>query len=47
MTEIEKILNPKVRYAEIFPNNLDAAKTTYRQLCKKYHPDVCADERAY
>lgn len=41
---IDQILTSS--YYEVFENNSDKIKKTYRELIKKYHPDVCSDERA-
>ena len=43
---IDKILNPNTKVGDIFPNDVTQAKNIYRDLCKKYHPDTFADDRA-
>jgi hypothetical protein len=43
---IDKILNPNTKVGDIFPNDVAQAKNIYRDLCKKYHPDTFADDRA-
>lgn len=43
---IDKILNPNTKVGDIFPNDITQAKNIYRDLCKKYHPDTFADDRA-
>ena len=43
---IDKILNPNTKAGDVFPNNEIQTKNIYRNLCKKYHPDVFHDPRA-
>lgn len=46
MNIIDKILNEKTVYADLFSNSKNYLNKSYKGLCKKLHPDVCKDPRA-
>ena len=43
---IDKILNAKTKYGDIFPNDPKQLPLIYKELCKQFHPDSCGDPRA-
>jgi hypothetical protein len=45
LKSISDILKVK-NYWEIFDGTPEECKTTFREYCKKYHPDVCSDKDA-
>lgn len=43
---IDKILDEKTKYGDIFPNDNVKLPVKYKELCKKIHPDSCDDTRS-
>ena len=43
---IKKLLDENTKYGDIFPNDAKKIPLSYKDWCKKIHPDVCADPQA-